>query len=367
MGFVIDRRRLMQAGSSALAAGALGAFQDRARAESNELTVICDGGDLAKANIAAYCKPFEAATGIKVNAITDQVSMADIELMVSTNSVSIDVFGTNQNSHRVLREKGLLEEIDYSIFKKEELDEIVGFTKHKYGVGATIFSYVMVLSTEKYPPGKPRPVTWADVWDVKKFPGVRSFISGQLGAEGLWEEALLADGVPANAVYPMDIDRVFASLDKIKPHVRKWWANGSEVYQMMKEKGADIVNSYDNRARIAIAEGAPYEINHGQSKLSWTLWAIPKGSPKVRLAQKFIEFATRAERQAAFIKMFPLGTSNLNVFKLIPDALGRSLASHPDYIAKSIPMNADWYGQKGADGVTNAERLRDRWKEWVLL
>lgn len=38
-------------------------------------------------------------------------------------------------------------------------------------------------------------------------------------------------GVPADRLYPMDIDRIFASLDKIKPHIRKWWGTGSEIQQ----------------------------------------------------------------------------------------------------------------------------------------
>lgn len=51
---------------------------------TDELRVVVHGGDVAKAYIEAYVKPFQAETGIKVHAITDQITFAQLELMVST-------------------------------------------------------------------------------------------------------------------------------------------------------------------------------------------------------------------------------------------------------------------------------------------
>ncbi|WP_352757308.1 ABC transporter substrate-binding protein, partial [Mesorhizobium sp. M0955] len=258
--------------------------------------------------------------------ITDDVSPTQLELMVTQNNVTIDVADRSQGSTLVLGEKGLLEEIDYSIYKKGELDAIVDFAKMPYGVGALIYSYNMIYNTEKFPASRPRPATWAEFWDVNKFPGVRVLVSGDQGSQGPWEEALLADGVAADAIYPMDIDRIFASLDKIKPHVRKWWNTGSEIQQMLHDKAADIYQSYDGRALSLIDQSAPVEINRNQAKLTWDCWVIPKGSPNAQNAQKFIEFATRADRQAAFAQLIPYGPTNLNAFKLIPEKVARKLA-----------------------------------------
>ncbi|RVD48303.1 ABC transporter substrate-binding protein, partial [Mesorhizobium sp. M2D.F.Ca.ET.140.01.1.1] len=80
-------------------------------------------------------------------------------------------------------------------------------------------------------------------WDVSKYPGVRTLSSGVYGEAGPWEEALLADGVPADALYPLDIDRAFASLDKIKPHIRKWFVTGSENQQLLHDKVVDLAQS----------------------------------------------------------------------------------------------------------------------------
>ncbi|MCK1540543.1 ABC transporter substrate-binding protein [Bradyrhizobium sp. 179] len=368
MSLSVNRRRFMQAGSAALAAGALPSASSRASAQSpGELRVLVYGGDVGKANIEAYVKPFQSETGIKVTAITEQISAAQIELMVTSKNITADVIPPGQNGALIAASKGYLEPIDYSIYKKEELDGLVDFAKQPFGVAAIIYSYVMVYNTQKFPAGKPRPESWADFWDVKKFPGVRSLLSGHLGGEGPFEEALLADGVPMEKIYPMDIDRVFASLDKIKPHIRRWWTLGSEVQQIMHDKAADIVNSYDGRAALLIDRGSPLEINRNQAKLTFDFWAIPKGSPNVRNAQKFIEFATRADRQAAFAQLIPYGPTNLNAYKLLPEERGRKLASHPDYMAKSLRLNAQWYLEKGSDGLTNVDRLRERWNHWILL
>ncbi|TIV12702.1 MAG: extracellular solute-binding protein, partial [Mesorhizobium sp.] len=117
-----------------------------------------------KANIKAYVEPFEAETGIRVNPITDDMSLAQLELMVTTNNVSVDVVTMGNGTASPAHKKGLLEQIDYSIYKKEELDGIVDFGKEPFGVAFVMYSVNMVYNTDKFPSGKPRPNTWAEFW-----------------------------------------------------------------------------------------------------------------------------------------------------------------------------------------------------------
>ncbi|WFU31382.1 ABC transporter substrate-binding protein [Bradyrhizobium brasilense] len=355
------REFVATAGMAALAASS------RASAQvAGELRVLVGGGDYGRANIEAFVKPFQAETGIQVTPITDSITRPQFELMVTTNQVAVDVLEASPHSVLEHASKGYLESIDYSIYQKSELDGIIDFCKQPYGVGNIVYSFVMVYNTEKFPLGKSRPTTWAEFWDVKKFPGVRMLQAGKIGTEGPWEEALLADGVPAHALYPMDIDHIFASLDKIKPHIRKWWFQASEIQQMMYDKAADVMNSPDGRATLLVDQGAPIEINRNQAKLSWLNWVIPKGTPNAKNAQKFIEFATRADRQAALSQLIAYGPSNRNALKLIPDKVVRKLATYPDYMASSIPMNAQWYAEVGSDGMSNTQRLVQRWNRWIL-
>ncbi|MER9751364.1 ABC transporter substrate-binding protein [Mesorhizobium sp. M0140] len=332
-----------------------------------ELRVQLYGGDVGKANIEAIAKPFEAETGIKVIPITADADMVTLELMVTQNNVTLDVVALSPATSILAGQKGYLEKIDYSIYRKEELDAIIDFCKQPYGVSGQVYSWVMFYNTDHFPADKPRPTSWAEFWDVEKFPGVRTLETGAYGSEGPWEEALLADGVPADALYPMDIDRIFASLDKIKPHIRKWWESGSEIQQMMREKAVDIGHCYDGRAGVLIDEGVPLEISRNQAKLACDYWGVVKGGPNIAGAQKFIEFATRAERQADFAKRIAYGPPNLNAYKLIPEERGRRLSTHPDNLGSGIFLNNKWYTEIGSDGLSNTQRLVDRWNAWILL
>ncbi|MER8402557.1 twin-arginine translocation signal domain-containing protein, partial [Mesorhizobium sp. M1348] len=85
MSFWTNRRRFMQATSSAIAVGALSSVVRPASAQSSgELRVTVGGGDGGKAAIEAFVKPFEAETGIKVTPITEDANAGAIELMVKS-------------------------------------------------------------------------------------------------------------------------------------------------------------------------------------------------------------------------------------------------------------------------------------------
>lgn len=367
MAHLLNRRRFMHGTSSTIAVGALSSFGGGALAQTpGSLTVVVGGGEYGKALTEAFVKPFEAETGIKVTTVTQDVSGAQLEMMVRSKSVTADVIIRSVASAHILARKGFLEQIDYSIYKRDELDGIEEYCKQPFGLASYIYSINMVYNTKKFPVGKPRPATWAEFWDVQKFPANRALGTGQYGYAGPFEEALLADGVAINALYPMDIDRIFASLDKIKPHVRKWWSNGSEVQQIMRDGVADLIGSFDGRALSLMDKGEPIEISRNQAKLTYDFWIIPKGSPNVQRAQKFIELTSRADRQAAYAQLFNQGPSNRNAFKLMADNVARKLPTYPEYMATSYPVNPNWYLEAGSDGKANYERLAQRWSEWIL-
>jgi putative spermidine/putrescine transport system substrate-binding protein len=356
----------MQATSSVFAVGALSSVTGRARAASTgELKVNMSGGNWGDAVMKAYVKPFEDETGVKVTPILADFTSTQIAMMVDTKNVSADILNLGQTVLHPLSAKGYLEKVDYSGWKKDELEAIAEYAKQANGFASYVYSYNMVWNTKTFPAGKTRPTSWADFWDVENFPGVRSLVSGEYGG-GPWEEALLADGVPMDKLYPLDIDRVFVSLEKIKPHIRKWWTGGSEILQIMRDNVADVVQSYDGRALSLIDEGSPIEINRNQAKLTTDYWCIPKGSTNAQSAQKFIEITGRADRQAAFAELIAQAPTNKNAFKTIPDKVARKLASHPDYAASSFALDAKWYAEAGSGGKSNKERLVERWNEWIL-
>ena len=90
-------------------------------------------------------------------------------------------------------------------------------------IGGHTLSMVLCYNKKKWP-GEDHPNSWADFWNVEKFPGRRV-----LRREALWtmEAALKADGVKDSDFYPIDVERAFRSLDRIKPHVKAWCTDNS--------------------------------------------------------------------------------------------------------------------------------------------
>ncbi|OAF16548.1 ABC transporter [Bradyrhizobium centrolobii] len=367
MSFPMNRRQLLQMALPASAIGCLPLCARKASAQpAGQLKAVVGGGRFGKAFVEAFVKPFEAESGVKVTAITDDMSGAQIAAMVASKNVTVDAIVRNQSSALELSQAGQLETIDYSIFRKEELANIADYCKKPFGFAPYVYSWNLVFNTRKFALGQPRPSSWADFWDVERFPGMRTLPSGQYGAAGPWEEALLADDVPANKLYPLDIDRAFASLTKIKPYIRKWWTSGAEILQIMQSEAAEFAQSYDGRALALIDQGKPVEIVRNQAKLTWDYWVIPKGTPNVANAQRLLEFTSRADRQAAFAQLWPQAPSNSAAYKLIPDRIAHKLATHPDHVGNSIILDAAWYADVGPDGQSNLQRLIERWNDWIL-
>jgi spermidine/putrescine-binding protein len=114
------------------------------------------------------------------------------------------------SSYRLGKE-GVLAPIDYGVVDKS----LIGYGDiHEFGLANYTYSYVIGYDAKKF--GKNPPKSWADFWDVKKYPGKRTlykWMSANL------ECALLADGVPADQLYPLDVDRALRKIEELMPHV----------------------------------------------------------------------------------------------------------------------------------------------------
>lgn len=82
-------------------------------------------------------------------------------------------------------------------------------------------------------PGGDHSNSWADFWNVKKFPGRRA-----LRRDALWtiEAAVKADGVKDSKSYPIDVERAFRNPDRIEPHIKTWWADNSQAQQLTEQE-----------------------------------------------------------------------------------------------------------------------------------
>ena len=349
-----SRRRLIQSGA-ALAAGSLafplaGGF---ARA-AGQLVITDQGGSSQKANIDAFYTPFETATGTKIiYSARPNLSMGQLKAMVQANHVEWDVTVLSDYLIGAAVKQGLLDKIDYSGFDKKTLGELVKGSVDPYYLGLDSYATVMGYNTKKWK-GNAAPKTWADFWDVKRFPGTRSMIGFGYGP---MEAALLADGVPPDKLYPIDVNRALKKLDEIKPNVTVWTSSSAQQTQLMQNQEVDLIHGFANRMRAAIDTGAPYEVQWNQGSYQFEAWVVPKGAPNRDLAMKFLASTINPQSEATMLKTQDVGCINPKAYALIPAERAKTLPTYPDNVKHMWRVNAAWVGE-------HLDELTAAWTKW---
>ncbi len=359
----IGRRSYLKLSGAALAASAL---PQRVFAQTGspykgtgEVRVASLGGSFEDAQRRGVFDPFEKASGIKVTAIAYQ-GPSQVAAQQKTGNIEWDAILMSKAAMLSLQKEKFLEKVDYDRIPKAD---VAGITPqsliHPEGVPNILFSRGIAYNTKAISPGK-HPRSWAEVWDVQKFPGQRSLgaFSGSLSPD--LEFALLADGVPMDKLYPIDVERAFKSLDRIRPNVAKFWTTGAMSPQMLVDGEISVGSAYLNRIGDLLASGSPpVAFDWNQAMVQNNYWCILKGAKNYENAMKLIAFATSAEGQAGFARETLMGPVNVNAFKLLSPERARQLPSSPENLPKQFIYNDDWWGE-------NREPIRRRWDQWAL-
>ena len=310
-------------------------------AHSDEVTAVSWGGALQDAQSKTLWQPAAKAMGITVREET-YGGMADLRLQVKSGAVTWDVVTSGSGSAARAGAEGLLEKLDYNVI------DVSTFQKglwQDYCVGGDVFSTVLAWNTKTF--GDNGPQSWADFWDVKKFPGKRAYRNAVAGA---LEPALMADGVPADKVYevlstPEGIDRALNKIRELKPHISVWWSSGAQHAQLMVDGEVDMITGWNGRFDVAAKDGAAVKYTFNQGLLDYDCYGIAKGAPNKDLAMKFLAEIVKPNYQADFTKYITYGPTNIKAYELglIEESYAKRLPSHPDNAAKQLPINLQWY------------------------
>ncbi|MBK6298937.1 MAG: extracellular solute-binding protein, partial [Sphingomonadales bacterium] len=125
-------------------------------------------------------------------------------------------------------------------------DKQIDYAAHDCGIASDIWATVMAYDGDKIKDG---PKSWAEFWDVAKWPGKRG---GYKDARIMIEIALMADGVKKEEIYdvlrsPEGFDRAFKKLDELKPHIL-WSESGADGMQRLL--AGDVVMNINFNARV---------------------------------------------------------------------------------------------------------------------
>ncbi|MGE0237269.1 MAG: extracellular solute-binding protein, partial [Parvibaculaceae bacterium] len=258
----LSRRTLMKlAGSSAVAAAAPTALLSPARAATAELVIAQSGGQAGEALKIAYAAPFTAKTGVPVRFVGLESALGELKAMLQSGTTDRHVWDVELAD--VLSQPELFDDLDWDAIAPEP---IFPEARQAKAIGRHYYSYVMSWNS------KAKPIaTWAEFFDTEKFPGRRAMMSYDAYAQ--LEAALLADGVPADKLYPLDVDRAFTFLEANKHKVAVWWDSGSQAAELVTTGEVDYALIYSGR--VAYSKDAGMTYNQGISVLNYL--AITKG------------------------------------------------------------------------------------------
>jgi putative spermidine/putrescine transport system substrate-binding protein len=328
------------------------AFPARGAVAAKQITVADPGGPYGPAFRKAFYDPFEHETGIQVvNVAHEPDSITQVRGIVETGSYTIDAFVLSNADHYELETRNLLEPIG---MKPGEIPGLMPEAVFPNFFATDVVATISAYRTDKFATNGPD--SWADFWNVEKFPGRRSLRHSPLDT---LEEALLADGVPPAQLYPLDVDRAFRSLDKIKPHITVWWTGGAQTTQMLHSGEVDMIATWNARAQAAIDGGAPAKIVWNQGFYTPEGWLVPRGCPRAEDVIRFIRFCTDPQRQALFTAGLAYGPTNLDAYKYIPPQRAELLPTAPDHLKLMRVIDAKWWN-------ANRDSVTDRFETWLI-
>jgi putative spermidine/putrescine transport system substrate-binding protein len=347
-----SRRRFLVSVSAALSSGvAIPSFIfNDAIASTKELYVNTWGGSWTEAEKDAFFEPFTKATGVAIRPVSP-VAFAKLRAQVQSGSYEFDITELPQTDWLIADKMGFAEPINWKVVEKAKIPETAVLGP---SIGFCTLATMIAFRKEAFPNGGPQ--SWADFWNVKKFPGKRSLCSAV--PVQLIPLALLADGVPKEKLYPLDIDRAFKKLDEIKPYITVWWTGGAQSQQLLRDRQVDITSIWSARGLELQQQGTAVDLVWDEALIHTTSWGVVKGTPNSEVAWRFIQSAVQPEAQGIFAKRLFYAPSNPEALKLLPENVAVQMPTHPRNLSRGVMEDPVW-------GAENNFALRERFRQWL--
>ena len=344
----IRRRHAIGLAGAAAVTGATSAFAQEPPKPA-QIVVNQSGGAMATAMRKAFFNTFEKKYGIKV-VETSPADFGKLRAMVESGNVEWDVTEIGGQDAIRASEMKLVEKIDDKIVDRSHYPPKV---VTPYVFASSVYTTIIGYRTDVFKNDN-HPKSWADWWDVKKFPGARSMRNHP--TDNL-EFALLADGVPMDKIYPIDFDRAFKKLDQIKPHIGVWWSTGQQPAQLLLDKEVVLATGWNGRFYDLIKKGGPIGIEWNQGALKQGSFVIPRGAKNQYWGQKMLAEMAVPQQQAIYATELGYPGLNLESLKYVDEKVKPYLPTQ--YIDKQFWIDDSWYAANGTKAL-------ELWNAWLL-
>lgn len=355
----IDRRQLVLSGMGTAAAAALGARPGAAQTAGkleDTLVIRTTGGVFEEALKKNFFDPFTKATGVKVVPVAASYGdmMAKATAMETAGKVEWDIISPQY--YELGKLTNLAADLGDCSAMPNVASQGIPKTCGRYGVLYLTGGQVLAFDPQTFKDRQPK--DWSDFWDVKTFPGPRALPNtGSPWATLI--AALIADGVTADKLFPLDLDRAFAKLDQIKPNVAVWWKTGAQSQQVMRQGDAVMSLMWSGTAYASKKDGVPLDWTWTHAVADFGAWVILKGAPHPNAARAFIDFYMgNPENHAAFSRSMGYSTPNKKGQDLLTAAEKAELGAKPEIVEQIIIPDADWLEKNRAMAL-------ERWSRWI--
>ncbi|MGO6831172.1 ABC transporter substrate-binding protein [Rhizobium ruizarguesonis] len=326
-----------------------------ASAIARDLTVVSWGGNFQDAQREIYFKPFAAKVSKPVLDEAWDGGIGVLQAKVKAGVPNWDVVEVEAEELALGCSDGIYEKIYWD--KLGGKDKFMPEAVSDCGVGAMVWSTAIAYDGAKLAEG---PKSWADFWDVKKFPGKRAL---RKSAKYTLEFALLADGVAKDDVYdvlatPEGVDRAFKKLDELRPNL-VWWEAGAQPLQLLASGEVVMTSAYNGRITgINRGEKKNFKVVWPGSIYAIDSWVILKGAENKDAAQDFIAFASKADNMVKLPSYIAYGLPNSEAAAKVTPEFAADLPTDSSNISEAIALNVDFW-------IDNSEALTQRFNAWL--
>jgi putative spermidine/putrescine transport system substrate-binding protein len=303
--------------------------------ESDTVVFADYGGTTRTARSEAFLTPFSNEFGVRpVFADADPAKLA---LFAERGSAEWDLIDLDSWDVVRFSEQGLLAKLPADVTRVDLVPE----EYRDYASGGYNASVGFGYRTD----GDATPKTWADFYDLDKFPGKRALPNF---AYFQAESALLADGVACEDMYPLDLDRAFAKLDEIRDEVLFYDSFGQAV-QYLAQGSVSMALLPNSRVQILKDQELPVDFSWEDAFFQWTAAAVPKHAPHPDAAFAVVDFMSQPENQAQMARLTKYGPMNSKAEKLLDEETLKQLPNaHLDAACEvdnaGLAANLEEYG-----------------------
>lgn len=348
------RTRTLAVAAISVLAVTLSACSSGSGSSSESLTVTMWGGAAQKAHVDSYFTPWADENGVEIRQ-DSPTDYAKIAAQVDAGKVSWGVVEVEPNYATSACADGKLEKLPAEVI---DAAKEAGVDEAKMGdcaIPNLAYTFSIAYNTDEF--GDEHPTTWAEFFDTKKFPGKRGFWKYATG--GIFEAALLADGVKPEDLYPLDLDRAFKKLDTIKKDI-VWYDTGDQQVQLVASGEAPLVQAWNGRIVQAAEAGEPVANEYSENLVSYDQVAVPKGYENAELAFEWMTwFVKNAQAQADDAVASNYGPITPAAIDLVPEDKRDELAGSENVDGQSAAVMDYTYWAENYDSVT------EKFNSWI--